>query len=451
MADVPDATHADSAAPPLAPAFFRHHHAPEQVAHDAWLTTRQPPAPTAAATAAVDGLTAAAAVAAAAVTIGDSTAPDGAMSTSMSTAAFHEESREPVLEPGLPIVDPHHHLWDKHPSRAFVGRYMLEELSADMCGEGDNNGYGGDLVSNGGGAGVPSHNIVATCYMQSNSAGWVRAGGPPELQPVGEVEFAMGVAAMAESGRYCGHVRTCAGIIGTANLLLGEAVDPVLAASEAAARNYRGVRVHGGKAEDIPFDDPQFLAGLRVMERRGLVFDCNGPETHPLDFAGVLGGLCRVAQACPALTIVLDHCGGAIGPRCFDSAPERRAEWERGISALAACPNVFCKVGGLTMEINGFPIGKNDRGGRGPVSSLELLPLVAPLYRFVIEMFGPERCMFESNFPVDKWGVSYTVLWNTFKRLCGAEAMGLSEADKRHLFSGTAMRVYRLQLDDLLP
>jgi L-fuconolactonase len=332
---------------------------------------------------------------------------------------------EPVLHKELKIVDAHHHLWDKHPSRSFVGRYMVEELTQDILSS------------------SAHHNIVATCYMQSSSAGWRRASGPPELRTVGEVEFVMGCAAMGESGLY-GCSRICAGIVGTADLMLGEAVDSVLEASIAAGRNFRGVRFRGGKAETIPFDSPEFLQGLRALERRGLIFDCNGPETHPLDFQGVLGGLLRAARACPELTIVCDHCGGAVGPRCFEASPEKLAEWREAMRALAACPNVFCKVGGLAMAANGFPIGASDRPGHGSISSLDLLPLVAPFYKFVIETFGCSRCLFESNFPVDKWGVSYVVLWNTFKRL--VDDMELEIADVQALFSGTASRVYRLDI-----
>jgi len=259
---------------------------------------------------------------------------------------------EEILEPDLPIIDPHHHYWDKHPSRHFVSRYMIEELAADVnCG----------------------HNVVSTVYMQSTTAGWARADGPEEMKPVGESELMQGVAVMGESGLYT-KCRVAAGIIGTVDLTLGAAVEPVLLAHRAVARNFRGIRFRGGQSESIPFDDPSFIEGLKVLERLGLTWDCcapprtparclsralsgsghaqrrprsrerphrpilsltcslrgaGGPETHPLDLEGVLGGICRVARACPSLTIIVDHCGGAVGPLCFDAEPEKRAEWER--------------------------------------------------------------------------------------------------------------------------
>ena len=159
---------------------------------------------------------------------------------------------EEILEPELPIIDPHHHYWDKHPSRHFVSRYMIEELAADVnCG----------------------HNVVSTVYMQSTTAGWARADGPEEMKPVGESELMQGVAVMGESGLYT-KCRVAAGIIGTVDLTLGAAVEPVLLAHRAVARNFRGIRFRGGQSESIPFDDPSFIEGLKVLERLGLTWDC---------------------------------------------------------------------------------------------------------------------------------------------------------------------------------
>jgi predicted TIM-barrel fold metal-dependent hydrolase len=236
------------------------------------------------------------------------------------------------------------------------------------------------------------HNITHTVYMQSNSAGWVRSDGPAEFMPVGESEFVQGVAVMGESGRF-GTCRLGAGIVGTVDLSLGaEIIEPVLQEHQRVARNFLG-----GKAESIKFDDPSILSSLRVLERMGLTFDCNGPETHPLDFRGVLGGLCTVAKACPSLKVIVDHCGGAVGPATFADA-SKREEWETCMAELAALPNVYIKVGGLQMQVNGFPLGPSDRQA-GPVTSDELLELTSELYGHVIRLFGPHRCMFESNFP----------------------------------------------------
>lgn len=327
---------------------------------------------------------------------------------------------EAPIDPELPIIDPHHHLWDKHPSRFFVRRYMLDEIAEDCNSSG--------------------HNITKTVYIQSSSAGWSRLDGPDHLRPVTEVEVMQGIAAMADSGLY-GPTRVCSGIVGTVDLLLDEAqVEEVLRAQMAAARNFRGVRFRGGAAEDIPFGDRRFLAGVQVVERLGLVLDINGPEKHPLDFDGVLGGIADLARAFPTLTIVVDHCGGALGPRCFDAEPSKKKSWEAGINKLKGCPNVVMKVGGLQMAVNGFPLGRDDRSE--PLGSEALAALTKPYYEHVIRTFGAQRCMFESNFPVDRWGVGYGVLWNSFKRV--AAELGLSSAEKRAIFHDTAARVYRL-------
>jgi L-fuconolactonase len=256
-----------------------------------------------------------------------------------------------------------------------VARFMIDELAEDV------------------GSG---HNITHTVYMQSSSAGWVRADGPEEFQPVGESEFVQGVAVQGESGRY-GACRIGAGIVGTVDLSLGaEVVEPVLLQHRQVARNFRGVRFRGGQAESIPFGDAKFLSSLRVLERLDMTFDCNGPETHPLDFRGVLGGLASVAAACPSLRIIVNHCGGAVGPTAF-AEEGKREEWEEGMAALAALPNVYAKVGGLQMQANGFPLGSDSRGEQaGPVSSDELLDKTHELYGHVIRLFGPKRCMVRS-------------------------------------------------------
>jgi predicted TIM-barrel fold metal-dependent hydrolase len=155
--------------------------------------------------------------------------------------------------------------------------------------------------------------------MQSSSAGWRRRGGDEKLKVVGESEFAQGVAVQAETGKY-GKSLVCAGVVATADMLLGEHIDEVLAEHEKVCRNFKGIRFCGGNAESIKFGDSQVLAAISVLDRRGLVLDCNGPETHPLDFKGVLGGLADVAAAFPGLTIVVNHCGGAIGPTCLKSS-----------------------------------------------------------------------------------------------------------------------------------
>ena len=159
------------------------------------------------------------------------------------------------------------------------------------------------------------------------------------MAPVGETEFAQGVAAMSMSGLY-GPCEIAAGIVSTADLTLGAAIEPVLRAQMAAGRNFRGIRYLGGKAEEIPFADPKVKEACGVLAKLGLSLDCNGPETHPLDFSYVLRGLKGLAEACPDLVIICDHCGGAAGPRSF-ADPSQETEWRACITELASCPNVL--------------------------------------------------------------------------------------------------------------
>jgi predicted TIM-barrel fold metal-dependent hydrolase len=264
---------------------------------------------------------------------------------------------------------------------------------------------------------------------------------------VRETEAADAVATLSRCGqRRYGPTVVNAGIVATVDLTLGAtAVDRLINAHAAASPNFRGVRYLGGKAEQIPFGSPAVLAALGVLARRGVVFDCNGPETHPLDFAGVLGetGLLGVARRFPTLQIVLDHCGGAVGPTCFGGDPAKRPEWRRCLAQLAGCPNVAVKVGGLQMAANGFPLGPDCRDR--PCTSAELAAMTLDIYRTTVRTFGPGRCMFESNFPVDRWGTTYGNLWNCFKRV--ATALDLDRAERAAIFGGTAVRIYKLGLD----
>lgn len=186
----------------------------------------------------------------------------------------------------------------------------------------------------------------------------------------------------------------------------------------------------------------EFLALVEEMSRRGLVWDCNGPETHPLAISAVLGGIYKTAARFPELVVVVDHCGGAVGPQAFEEAGAE-AEWQAWIDKLATLPNVHMKVGGLQMVVNGFGLTRAE-GREAPVPCEQLAELTFPIYSYVIKSFGASRCMFESNFPVDKYGVSYGTLWNTFKTI--ATRLGLSTEDKRLLFHDTAVKVYKLKL-----
>jgi predicted TIM-barrel fold metal-dependent hydrolase len=321
---------------------------------------------------------------------------------------------EPVIEPDLPIVDPHHHLWD------FPGsRYMFEELLADIRS---------------------GHNVVATVFVECTAM--YRADGPEAMKFVGETEFVNGVAARSASGLY-GPVRACAGIVSRADLMMGAAVEDVLRAHIAAApARFRGIRHAAGFDEDpeihpshtAPIKEmylsPKFREGFAKLAPLGLSFD--GWHYHPQipEFADL-------ARAFPDTVMILDHFGGPLGiGRHKGRRAEIMAQWKRDIVELAKCPNVVVKLGGINMAVNGF--GWHQRPN--PPSSEELAAATRDYYLHTIDAFGPERCMFESNFPVDKLSCSYKVLWNAFKRI----ASEFGAAEKAALFHDTAARVYRL-------
>jgi predicted TIM-barrel fold metal-dependent hydrolase len=326
---------------------------------------------------------------------------------------------EDALEPALPICDPHHHLWDRQPPRV-APRYLLDEILEDA------------------GAG---HNVVSTVFIECGAM--FKPDGPEALRPIGETEFVNGIAAMSASGLY-GKTRVAAGIIGTADLRLGEKVAAVLDAQIAAGGGrFRGIRrgaawdadpaVPNHRTEPGPQvllrDD--FRAGFAQLAPRRLTFEAWCYHRQIPDVTAL-------ARAFPDTTIILNHFGGPLGIGPYASkAQEVYAEWRTHISELATCPNVVVKLGGINMEMNGFGWHEKPR----PPSSQELADATRHYYDFTIEKFGAERCMFESNFPVDKASCSYTVLWNSFKRLTA----GSSAAEKAKLFHDTAARVYRLQ------
>ena len=321
--------------------------------------------------------------------------------------------REDVLEPELPICDPHHHLWD-HPG----SRYLLDELLADV------------------GSG---HNVVSTVFMECGAM--YRADGPERLKPVGETEFVNGVAAMSASGGY-GASRVCAAIVGYADLNLGSRVGEVLDAHAEASWRFRGIRHAAGwdASEEVrnshtsPFQgmlaDATFRAGFEELGKRGMTFDAW--LYHPQ-----IAELTALAQAFPEQPIVFDHLGGPLGIGPYvGKRDEIFAAWRNDVRELARCDNVVAKLGGLVMPINGFAFHKNER----PATSRQLLAVTRSYYEHMIDCFGVDRCMFESNFPVDKASCSYRVLWNSFKRL----TMDCSPAEKAALYHDTAARVYRL-------
>jgi predicted TIM-barrel fold metal-dependent hydrolase len=328
---------------------------------------------------------------------------------------------EQALEPDLPICDPHHHFWDLRMERVPYQRYLLEELNADIHG---------------------GHNVRSTVFIEARAM--YRAAGAEELRPVGEVEFVQGLAAASASGLY-GPGRAAAAIIGHANLNLGERVEAVLDALQAASPNrFRGIR-HSVTWDPHPeventaahqqegqLASDQFRAGARVLARRGLTYDAwlYFPQLEELaDFA----------RALPDLTIILNHIGGLlrVGPYA-DNDQQVLTVWRQGIAAVAQCPNVSLKLGGIGMPRTGFDWHLRAK----PIGSEELAASMSSLVTYCIEQFGPSRCMFESNFPVDKVSYSYNVMYNAFKRL----SAGYSPSERAAMFHDTAARIYRIDV-----
>jgi predicted TIM-barrel fold metal-dependent hydrolase len=325
---------------------------------------------------------------------------------------------EDIIDPARPIVDPHHHLWDRGGLR-----YMIEEMADDIAS---------------------GHNVIATVYVDCRSM--YRASGPEAFRPVGEVEFANGVAAMAASGGY-GKALICNGIVSHVNLLLGDAAKAVLEAEIAAGGGrFRGIR------HSSAWDADPNVAHMYATRPQGLLLDqtfrkgfaCLGPLGLSFDawlFHPQLNEFVDLARAFPDTRICLDHCGGPVGTGRYAG---RREEvfpvWKASIQQAAKCPNVVVKLGGLAMCLLGYDFHRRPK----PPSSEEAAAAWRPYIETCIEAFGPKRCMFESNFPPDKGQCSYQVIFNAFKRI----AAPYSEAEKSALFSQTAMDFYRLKLEE---
>jgi predicted TIM-barrel fold metal-dependent hydrolase len=318
---------------------------------------------------------------------------------------------ESVITPAQPLCDAHHHLWALPRSR-----YLLPQFQVDLAA---------------------GHRVVSTVYVEWRSH--YRTDGPVEFRPVAEVAFARGVAEAAARGP----VRVCAAIIGFADLSLGDAVRPVLEAEVAAGKGaLKGLRhvaswdddpeVLGGTAAAGPglYLEPRFRAGFRLLEEFGLSFDAWLFQTQ-------LDDLVDLARAFPRQPIVLNHTGGVLGiGRYAGQRDALFASWRRSIGELTRCPNVYIKLGGLGMKRCGFPFYNRP----GLSTSATLAEAWRPWIETCIEAFGADRCLFESNFPVDGQSCSYRVLWNAFKRL----AAGGSPAERAALLHDTATRFYRL-------
>jgi predicted TIM-barrel fold metal-dependent hydrolase len=333
--------------------------------------------------------------------------------------------QEAALEPMMPIVDSHHHLYD----RPGV-RYMLDDFLADL--------YEG-------------HNVRATVFVQARAM--LRANVPPHLQPLGETEFANGVAAMCASGIY-GDARVCAGIVGQVDFTLGDAVGPILDRHIALAGGtadsggrFRGLRQSltwdsNGLLMNPAYptsrdmmESPEFRAGFAQLARRDLSFDA-------WVFFHQLPQLTALARSFPDTPMVLDHCGGIVRIAQYTGRHEDVfREWRNGLIELARCPNVMVKLSGLGMRLGGFAFENN----RQAPTSRELAEAWRPWIENCIEAFGPNRCMYGSNFPVDKGSYAYGIGVNALKRLVA----GASEEEKEQIFWRSAKAFYQLSDSDL--
>jgi predicted TIM-barrel fold metal-dependent hydrolase len=320
---------------------------------------------------------------------------------------------EQAIEPDLAICDPHHHLWDYPGSR-----YLLDEFLRDIGG---------------------GHRVLSTVFVECRQ--FYRADGPREMRPVGETEFVDGVAGGAKTGS--GTTEVAAGIVGFADLTLGSAVKPVLEAHMEASSRLRGVRHasawdESDKVHNAHTKPPRGLLGDQAF-RDG--FECLGKFGLSFDawlYQNQLTELADLANAFPDTPIVLNHMAGPLGIGPYAGRrDEVFSEWRSNMAGLARCENVTVKLGGRAMTMSGFGWHKRE----APPGSVEMAEAMRPYFEVCIESFNADRCMFESNFPVDKASCNYTVLWNAFKRA----SREYSKSERTALFHDTAVRFYRLE------
>ena len=320
--------------------------------------------------------------------------------------------QEEVLEPTLPIIDPHHHLWVRS---GYT--YLMPELAADL---------------------ESGHNIVATVFAECHSM--YRKEGPKAERSLGETEFVRWQAAMSASGTF-GRARACDVMFGNVDLTLGRAVEPILEQHIAASGGrFRGVRISSGWHADKKIGnvteqpnlliDPRVSEAAAVLSRMGLSLDCW--LYHPQ-----LDEVAQLADAHPGLTIILNHVGSPIlGGPYRGKTDEVFKVWKAAITRVSNRNNVFIKLGAMPIRMPGF---EGDRSL--PPGSAEVAAAWRPWMETCIEAFGPARSMYESNFPVQKRWCSYQVCWNAFKRISASA----SASDKADLFAGAAARAYRLE------
>jgi L-fuconolactonase len=330
------------------------------------------------------------------------------------TAAWRALTVEPTLEPDLPICDPHHHLWQ----READDKYLLNEVLADIdCG----------------------HNIVSTVFIEFRTQ--YHADGPQELKRVGETEFVERLAAQSASGSH-GKTRIAAGIIASADLLMGAEVARTLEGHLAASPRFRGIRhsaawipdaaavgMRVGAPEGL-LSDTRYRQGYAQLKRYNLIYDGWQLMTQ-------LPDVIDIARTYPDQILVLNHMGGILGVGQYgERHDEYFAAWKKNITEAATLPNIVCKIGGLGTPRCG--LGWSERPK--PPSSEEIAKGSEPWFLHCIEQFGVARCMFESNFPVDRASFSYHLLWNAFKRVSAK----FSPSERAGLFHDNATRIYRI-------
>jgi L-fuconolactonase len=330
-------------------------------------------------------------------------------------AAWLAQVEEPPLDPARPIIDPHHHLWP--------------DMRGDVYNVDD---YARDTSS--------GHNVIGTVFMECGTC--YREQGPEDEQSLGETEYVLAQAARSQE---LADAAPILAMVGHVDLRLEDRLDALLDRHlDLAGDFFKGIRHAGASARDpdrevmlIPgaapadlYEQPAFRAGVRRLGARGLSYDTWQYHYQLRDFTAL-------ARACPDTVMVLDHFSTPLGIGSFEGRRESLfPAWQRDLRELSACPNVFLKLGGLAMPDNGFAWHLAER----PPSSDELLAAQGDWYRHALDCFGAERCMFESNFPVDRMSLAYNIYFNAMKKLV-ADA---SESEKDALFSGTATRVYRL-------
>lgn len=333
----------------------------------------------------------------------------------MSRKPWRDQVIEAAIEPDLPIVDAHHHVWEAEPFPPF-DPYDEHDLIADTAGSG--------------------HRILATVFVDSHTS--YRSEGPAALRVVGETDYAerVATAALAKGGRASG---LCAAIAPRADLCLGAAVGEVLDAHAAASGRFRGIRHMTAYDPDVPASHgngagqmmrPEFRAGFAELVRRDLSFDAWLLQSQ-------LAEVIDLARSFPDSRIILNHVGGPLAIGRFAADPKASfADWKAGMATLATCPNVTVKLGGLNMGMAGVDALARDT----PFTSAEMAAAQRDYILTSIDLFGPARCMFESNVPIDTHGASYAVIWNAFKLL----SRDFSTGDRARLFMDTAMEVYRI-------